>query len=541
MTMKTKRELTARIATSTIAAMLAALAFAGPSTAQNAPGGAAGQSAPSTTGTGEAPAVAPRAPSTPASTSNSVSPSNGSMPTPESAGINKSIAPVHYDLARTIRESLDASTELANALRTVRIDRARSDQADSDGRPHVSAEGQATRFDQATKVSIGGSPPIQVIGNHTELAALNASENIDLTGQIKAAATQAKLQSLEDQLVAQQVANARILNAHTVYYNLLRAQHQVSVAQAALDTATAQEKLAVQLNSQQVGQKIDVLRANTQVATAQQQLTAAQNNEGIARQVFDNLVGQPIDTPIVVDDIEGVTVGESITSVSQVGAPSPNIQLYQAPDDQITAIDLNKTIVASYDRRPEVLAAELEVRVQQTGITIARSGLEPTLTLGAAGDYYPTTSFSYPRQRTASITATLNIPLYDGGATRDKVKEARLGTDSAEATLSSRKTDVSLDVGEAYLNLITAASQIDAANSALQQAVAARQLAQIRYEGQVGLYLEVTDAESALVSAENDQVNAVYNYFVAQAQYQNATGTPDVPPGALYPPAPSTH
>jgi outer membrane protein TolC len=474
----------------------------------------------------------------PNSTQRGAAPPGASVaPSPDLAGVNPTAAPVHYDMDRTIRDALDASADLANALRNVQIDRNRSDEAKAAGRPHVSAEGQATRYDQATKVSIGGGPAIEVLGNHSELLALNATDNLDLTGQIHAAATQAQLQSLEDRLVAQQIANRRILNARTVYYNLLRAQHRVAVAQASLANASAQQKTAVQLNQQQVGQKIDVYRANTQVASAQQQLTAAQNDLGIARQNFNNLVGQPVDTPIIVDDIPGVTVGQSITSASQVGAPAPNIELYSVPQTDLQSIDLPRTIDQAYTRRPEVLAAELEVRVQQTGIKIARSGLEPTLTLAAGGDYYPTTSFQSPRQRTAAVTATLNIPLYDGGATRDRVNEAKLRTQNAETTLSSRKSDVSLDVGQAYLNLITAASQIDAANTALQQAVAARQLAQIRYEGQVGLYLEVTDAEAALVSAENNQVNAVYDYLVAKAQYENALGTPQVPSGATYPAA----
>jgi outer membrane protein len=88
---------------------------------------------------------------------------------------------------------------------------------------------------------------------------------------------------------------------------------------------------------------------------------------------------------------------------------------------------------------------------------------------------------------------------------------------------------VTLDVRQADLNLLTAARQIGAANTALQQAIAARQLAQARYEGQVGLYLEVTDAQAALVQAENSQVNAVYDYLVARAQFENALGTPQIP------------
>jgi len=172
------------------------------------------------------------------------------------------------------------------------------------------------------------------------------------------------------------------------------------------------------------------------------------------------------------------------------------------------------------------LANEVNVRVAEKGIKLARAGLEPNFSLNAAGDYYPTTSFQNPRKRVAEITANISIPLYDGGATRDRVAEARNRTENAQTTLDAARSDVALDVRQSYLNLETAARQITAANSELSQAVAARQLAELRYRGQVGIYLEVTDAQNALVQAENNQVDAVYNYLVARAQFENATGTP---------------
>ena len=106
------------------------------------------------------------------------------------------------------------------------------------------------------------------------------------------------------------------------------------------------------------------------------------------------------------------------------------------------------------------------------------------------------------------------------------MQESRLSTENAQTSLASTRSDVALDVRQSYLNLATAARQIGAANAALQSAIAARQLAELRYQGQVGLYLEVTDAQSALVQAENNQVDAVYNYLVARAQFQNAIGAP---------------
>ncbi len=439
----------------------------------------------------------------------------------------RSGAPVRYDLARTIAAALTSSSDLQVAARNVRIDRKRADEALAAGRPTLGTSASATRFDQATKVSIGNGPPVAVLGSHTEQLSILLGERLDLTGQIRASANQFFLQSTADQYTYQSIRNARILRAKSIYFNLLRAQHQVQVAQAALATARRQLLDAQNLNAGQVGQKIDVYRAATQVANDQQQVTAAINNEQINEQNFNDLVGQPLATPTRVEDVPGVTVGTPIVDTSAVGA---NTQLSFTPftvsPSALSAIDLDQSLNTAFATRPELFVDQVNVRVAQTGITLARAGLQPTLALNASGNYFPTLSFQDPRRRTAAVTATLNIPLYDGGATRDRIDEARLRTSNAQTILESDKSSVALDVRQSYLNLLTSARQIDAANSALQQAVAARQLAQIRYEGQVGLYLEVTDAQAALVQAETSQVNAVYDYLVARAQFENAIGRP---------------
>lgn len=439
----------------------------------------------------------------------------------------RSGAPVVYNLARTVANALSSSSDLQVASRNVQIDRKRADENLAAGRPTLGTSATATRFDQATKVSIGSGPPATVLNSHREELSILLGQRLDLTGQIRASANQFFLQSTADQYTFQSIRNARILRAKSIYFNLLRAQHQVQVAQAALATAQRQLLDAQNLNAGQVGQKIDVYRAATQVAQDQQQLTAAINNEQINEQNFNDLVGQPLATPARVEDVPGVTVGTPIIDTSAVGA---NTQLsftpFTVPASALSAIDLDQSLNTAFATRPELFVDQVNIRVAQTGITLARAGLQPTLALNASGNYFPTLSFQDPRKRTAAITATLNIPLYDGGATRDRVDEARLRTSNAQTNLESDKSSVALDVRQSYLNLLTSARQIDAANSALQQAVAARQLAQIRYEGQVGLYLEVTDAQAALVQAETSQVNAVYDYLVARAQFENAIGRP---------------
>jgi len=434
-----------------------------------------------------------------------------------------------YSLARTIEAALASSAEVETAARIVQIDRKQADAEFARLRPSASFEASATRYDKKTALSLAGSPPITLIKDHSEALSLGLSLDLDAFGQIRAAASQAKLQSLSDQFTLAQVRNARILSAKSIFYDLLRAEHQVQVAQAALTTAMQQQATAVKLNIGQVGQKIDVLRANTQVANTQQALTAARNDRDLARNNFNDLVGRPLETQVQVEDVPGVTGGVDVGADGAIKPPTGKVSPpYSVSAGEIDAIDVTRSLASANQVRPEVLAAQVQVRVVETGIKLARRGLEPTLSLSASTNYYPTTSFQQPRQSTSAIMLGVSVPLYDGGATRARVQAARLETDNAKTALDRRRKDVAVQVRQAYLNLVTAARQIDAANTALQQAIAARQLAQARYEAQVGLYLEVTDAQGALVQAETSQVNSVYSYLIARAQFENAIGAPSV-------------
>jgi outer membrane protein len=431
-----------------------------------------------------------------------------------------------FDLAQTVVAGLASSSDLQNAARNVEIDRKEADRQAAAGRPQVSADASATRYDQATSINFGGTT-IQTLPTHSEQLSLSLSEQLDITGQIRAATDQQRLQSLADQFQYEYIRNQRILRAKTIYFDLLRAQHLVQVNEASLTTAQRQLLDAQHLNTAQVGEKIDVYRAATQVANAQQQLTSAQNDLDIARANFNDLTGRPLPQPVTVVDVPGVNVGVDIPNAPTVGAPtSLGFTPFNVAPSEIAGIDLNESLKTAFLHRPEVLSDQVNVRVEETGVKLARAGLEPTLDIGAEGLYYPTLSFQNPRKRVAQVTATLRIPLYDGGATRDKVAEARLRTQNAQTTLASAKSNVALDVRQSYLNLQTAARQIASVNTALEQAIAARQLAQIRYEGQVGTYLDVTDAQSALVQAEDNQVDAVYSYLTSRAQFENAIGVP---------------
>jgi outer membrane protein len=427
--------------------------------------------------------------------------------------------PAHFGMAAMVRAALRGSTKLAIAERSNAIDRDQVSISAAQGRPTVAISGNATWYDAPTRVLLGpGFPPITLLENNSEQASLGISQPIDLSGQIRAATNEKRLQTRIDEYQVIQVRNQQILDAKRTYYAVLRSQHLEQVAAAAIVSTQSQQTVARQRLDARVGQKLELLRADSDVARASKELIQARNRSANAEERFDDMVGLPLDTALLLDDVPGAA-GETIPQ----GTAPP---LFAVTDADRDAGNLNELVQYAYSHRPDIRAASTVVDAAQQGIKLARRGLDPIFSVGAVASYLPTTSFQAPRRNTAAAMANVTIPLYDGGATRDRVQEAGLAMDTARDLLNQRRRDAALAVRQAYQDVQSTAAEIDSANTAYRESVEARKLAQLRYEAQVGTSLEVTDAQSALVAAETSQVNAVYDYLLAKAALENAIGAP---------------
>jgi outer membrane protein len=401
-------------------------------------------------------------------------------------------------LSDVIRETRSHSAEVRVAQEDVKAARARVGQQNSRRLPQIGISGSATRFDDVSTLNFAGQK-IEVVPDHLEALTLQLDQTLDFANQIGTAVSQAKLSALASEYGLASVEADTSLQATTAYYDLLRAEQSVRVAQASLDAYQEQLKTNTRLFEGGVGQKIDVYRAQSQVADAERELVRRQNGLNSARSRLNDLVGRPLD--------EQTTVASG-------------------QDEAVEALDRPALIQQALDRRTEILASATEIRAAEKGIKLARSSTDPRFSVGLAGNYYPTTSFQYVRQSTAAITLGVTIPVYEGGLARERTREARAIVDAAKARADRVRRDVALQVQNAALDVETAQKRRTAADVAVTAASAARDLAQRRYEAQVGLYLEVTDAQAALTQAQAAQVDATYDLLTAQARLTRAVGQP---------------
>ena len=476
---------------------------------------------------------------------------NPSIPVPLATGRQGTSAPIApatlppsdaFNLAQTVDLALRSSSDLEIATTNLQRDAAAVEVARSQDLPRINTQDTYQHLDSPVNVpfAIPGQPTefITAETQDKEILTLNGSLPLDISGRIRNTVRQAQLQQLADRFNRDRTYNNRVLYAQQTYFNLLRSQHQVDVDRSALQDAVTQETIAQRQFAGGVGQRVDFLRSQTQVATAQQNLFAAENDLSNQQNNFNDTIGRPLGNRVTVIDAAGVTTGTAVAdNVAAAASTSPAaaaaaVQIPPASSffspDTTPPVSLEEGLRVAQKQRPELLADQVNIQAQERQVQIVRTNNYPTLSLNASGDYYPVTDFQTPRHSLGVYTVQLNIPIYDGGETAGQVREARANEQNDKTLYGSDQTEVELQVRQNYSNLETAAQQINAANTALQEAIAARELAQVRYANGISLYLEVTDAENALTQAETNQVNAVYNYLTARAQYENAIGAPQL-------------
>ncbi|AIE84410.1 TolC family protein [Fimbriimonas ginsengisoli] len=416
--------------------------------------------------------------------------------------------PTPLTLDQAIRAAEQYSTAVKNAQSEYDAAKARLGQDQSRRRPQLSFRASATRFDDRTTISFPGSKSeFELAPNNQEELSLVLSQDLDISKQLGMIASQAKLRSLAAAYRLRSTVEDQDLNTTTVYYAVLRAEQNVRVANASLSAYREQASVAERLYKGGVGQKIDTLRAESQVAEAERELVRRQNELDSARSALNDQLNRPLDAPLALVD-----PGQSDQKENALG-----------PDERAALI------AQALDKRPEALAASIDLQAAEKGVSIAKTGNAPSVIFSLSGNRYPTTSFVSPRQNVVALTLGLSFPISDGGLTREQVHEARAGVDAAKARQEQTRRSISLEVQNAALDVETERKRLDAANVALTAATAARKLAQQRFESQVGLYSEVTDAQSELTAAQAAQVQATYDLLTAKARLSRAVSRPLIP------------
>ena len=229
---------------------------------------------------------------------------------------------------------------------------------------------------------------------------------------------------------------------------------------------------------------------------------------------------------------------------------------FEAPglgDDSVRAesYDLNRLLDQAMSRRMDLRAARSDVQAAEEGVTVAKSGYYPTISLGfnygtdwssSAPDIqrvptgfdtvnlltqegvtipeeiptgFETSQLNFvdklDQRRGGSVSIRLSYSLFDGLRRNERVEQAQVRAQNAEYDLEDQRLQVALEVREAYLNHRNAVQQLEASESRLRSARQAREAAQERYNLGAASIVELTNANRNFVEAASQRIRARYN------------------------------
>jgi len=288
--------------------------------------------------------------------------------------------------------------------------------------------------------------------------------------------------------VAAQVARA-YLAAVKADADVETAQANVKLSQAMLDQAVHQKDVGT-------GTGIEVTRAKVQLANDQQRLLVAENARRAAHLQLLRVMGMRLSADIVLTD-----------------------RLQYVPVDAVT---LEQARAQALHDRPDLQAQQ--EREDNARLAASATRMERLPSVAAFGDYGSSGTGLDNALPTRTYGISLRVPVFDGGRRDARRAESASQYRAEKVRTADLRAQIELDVRLAQDALKSAEDQVKVAKDGLELADNELAQARRRYDAGVTNSIEVTDAQTRLERARDNQTAALYGYSLARIDLTQALG-----------------
>ena len=430
----------------------------------------------------------------------SPSPSPAASPQSTIGSVSAPVTPLTLDEALRLANA-QAST-YQSAILNERIAAEDVRQAQAAFKPKVTAPLEYIYTSPAIGLAPGEPRAPSFIANNAiseYLAMATVSGDFDVAGKLRA--TLRKNRALLAAAHAGTEVAKRALAQAVIeaYYGLALAIAQHRAAEGNLAAAEEFERITALLLSGGEVAQVDVTRAQLQTIERRNELESARVNEDIAGSSLRVLIGYDFERPIATTELALALPADS--------------EYQQFKADDVT-------------RRPEFTQLEQQLRAARQDIKIARADRLPSLTYSINGGF-DTDSLRGPRLKEhtgISAQVGLTIPIFDWGATRSKEKQAGLRVQLAENERTIAVKGFTQQFYAARAQAASAAARVALAREGVTKAQDNLTASIARYRAGEAQIVEVTDAQTTLVTQRSALYQAIFDYRIALSRLRQATG-----------------
>ena len=286
------------------------------------------------------------------------------------------------------------------------------------------------------------------------------------------------------------------LKVRQAFYGVVLTEAFVDVAEQSLAQVERRYELAQEQKAAGITTRLEVIRANVQVVNTRSQLIQARNQRKLTKENFKLTLGLPLD--------------QTISIKGRLRAERKQVNIEQA-------------VATALARRPELQQLDIQEQIGEKQVKVAKAGNKPMLS--TFGNY----TFNNGRQQLLdtswSVGLSIQVPIFDGFATRSQVNQARVRLDQIQTNKDQLHDSIKLEAKSAVFDLDAARNLIEAQEGIVEEAAEGLRIANVQHEAGLITGIELTDVELSHTQAQVNRLQAIYDYIIAVARLERAIGT----------------
>lgn len=292
-----------------------------------------------------------------------------------------------------------------------------------------------------------------------------------------------------------------VLKTTEIFYQCLLAEKLAKVQADGLAIANRHLQRVEDFFTEGMVSEFDLLRARLEVAKLQPQVLQAENNYQLALAAFKRHLG------------------------SEETGLKPEGEFVLPPDWEL---ELEDALSAGNRDRTELELADIATQVAEIKYNAERGNYLPNIALQADYSLYTAADdFSIERDDFGSrysIGIGIQIPLFTGLSNTSKRRHAK--SEFYQAKLQQRDYEdlIALEIKQNWQSWHHALENYQAQTQNIRMAERSLELAQARFESQVGIQLEVFDAQITLSGIRLQYLNSVYEVIINQLKLKKSIG-----------------
>lgn len=333
-------------------------------------------------------------------------------------------------------------------------------------------------------------------GDYSDLFSLTPMVPIISISATKIIYSGGKIESLIDQAEANKQISLNdlekekqkiIYKVTEAYYQVLQTEGIKRVSAQAVKQMQAHLKSSEALLKEGMIAPIDLNQIKSQLSNLEHNLIKAENGHKLTMYNLNSIIWIDLNTELVLEN-----------------------NLSYEPYE----INLEQALIQARENRPEIMNIAQQRRIMEEMVDVAKSNRRPQVVFSAESGI---TGWQ------AMIIAEYS--LLDGGVNKAKIDQAEINLARVDQSEQQVQQLIEFEVRSAYLNMKEAEKLIKVAEEGIKNSQESFRIAQVRYNEGIATNTEVIDAQSTLIEAETNHLNALYDYNINRAALVKAMGT----------------